>query len=441
MDGIFDAIASRVFAPGLFDSDPKKTLMRYATPGMLAQMTPEQQEQYGRMIQSNLSAFRGRSLQGPAIQKMIWDDMAQQQAMAAQREADAALNGPAPGAAPAPGPITPQQALGDPSAGPAGPTPQRAGLIGQQPAQPAQPQQTPEQIKAARYRKAGMALAKVDPQKAKVYMDYAERLDPQAEFTAPQAAVGPDGRPVLIQGSKTGGARTVPGYLPKPDADPNSYQEYQKAIADGSFKGGYADWVKFSGGARAPKNTFSYTAPGQQQFIEGLAASEAKALPEMYAAAKGAASMIKGLNTVIAASQSGTFSGPLAPGLVGATQFLRSLGINAAPGTLENTRLTDAAIASMLADTMASLGARGLTDKDMEILRATLPTIADDPQSRIVIAQWLQAKAREAITSYSARRERGKRLPQAELWLPPEIESPEAIPGNRPSLDTIFGGK
>ena len=108
---------------------------------------------------------------------------------------------PAPGA-----PITPDQAIGMPGL-PAGPTVQRAELIGQPaPAAPPVPQNV---IKANQYRQlADLMAASGKGEDAKRYQDMAEKLAPTFEETQGDIYFNAQGQ--AVQRTKTGGFKVVP---------------------------------------------------------------------------------------------------------------------------------------------------------------------------------------------------------------------------------------
>ncbi len=115
-----------------------------------------------------------------------------------------------PTAAPAdagPAQVTPEMAIKAPGM-PAGPTVERAQLIGQPVERPTAPSQ--KSIHAAQYRQAASIVGGSDPVKAKAYLDAAEKLEPQEEWsTTPQYGQSASGTPISFVLSKTGGMKLL----------------------------------------------------------------------------------------------------------------------------------------------------------------------------------------------------------------------------------------
>jgi hypothetical protein len=362
-------------------------------------------------------------------------ELARQKALAEmqQQQQLAAVFGQAPGAQ-AQGAAT-QDALGAPvaEAGRVGPTPQRAGMQ-----QQALQQFNPTKAKADQYRQAANIVAATNPGAAEKYLAMADRLDPRPEYFAPTPVTGPDGKPTLAQFGKYGEQRAVNGFAPAQPDLPGDVRALEYVTGQPLAGTGQAGVSALGNYRKTGATTVTNTLPGQGPFIETLAKGEAAALPAAQAEAVAASRNNENLNRIIAASQAGTFSGPLAQGAVGAAQFFNALGVSVAPEMLTNTRLTQVSINQILGNMMAALGARGLTDKDMEIITNAMPTVADDPRSRIVISQVLQAANQRTIEAYNTRRQRALKMPGAEYFVGPEVTVPSRTPGNRPPLTDIF---
>jgi hypothetical protein len=179
--------------------------------------------------------------------------------------------------------------------------------------------------------------------------------------------------------------------------------------------------------------------PGGKTLVEGIAGDVAKTLPTKFSEANVAVKGNEALDKIIAYSRAGTFSGPLANGAVGAAQFLGAFGVTVAPDMLSRTRLTDANINIILGQLMSALGARGLTDKDMEILRGQLPRVADDPNSRVLIAQTLKAANNRTIEEYNRMRDSVSRMnvPGMNNFLEVYPTLKGSTPGKRPLSEII----
>ena len=100
-------------------------------------------------------------------------------------------------------PMTPQQALAVPG-GQAGPTVERAAMVGQVPEGPAMSQ---EDMQYNRYMQAAQMFAATDPAKSKAYMDQALLIKPKAEVTG-DIFTAKDGR--QYQRTKTGQFIPIP---------------------------------------------------------------------------------------------------------------------------------------------------------------------------------------------------------------------------------------
>jgi hypothetical protein len=374
---------------------------------------------------------------GAAARERQWTDAqrayAVQQAEAAARQQDALARLFAGQEQPQQGPQAgPQGVLADPRLGPPGPTLQRASAPASAPAPV-----SPQKAKAEVYRKAAYMVAASSPEAAKKYTDLADALDPREEYYAPtETAEG------FMQGTKYGGDPRLLGVAGKaPDLPPDVRAvEYVtgKPIA-GSGAAGFETLKDYRKSGAANVSASAVSSKGDIAFAEQLAKDRAKQLAEAYPKAVESAGIISGLNTVIAQSEKGTFSGPLAPGAIGAAQFMQSIGVPVAPDMLVASRLTEAVINDLiLRVTNAAGGARGFTAQEMPIIYNALPRLADDPQSRVAIARLLQRKAKEEVQRYKSLRDQSKSLPLFESFGTPDIDIPSSTPANRPSLDQIF---
>ena len=317
---------------------------------------------------------------------------------------------------------------------PAGPTVQR-GAIQQQ----ALAQASPQKLKAEQYRRAARMVAAINPDTAEKYMKLADSLDPREEFYAPTEANG-----TFFQASKSGAVQPVQGFQPKgpelpPDVRAVEYVTGQPLAGTGDAGfGALKDYRK----AGAANVSATVTGAADKKFAETLAGDRATLLATEYPKAQAAASIIGSLNEVINRSQAGTFSGPLAPGAIGAAQFLQSMGVNVTPETLTNSRVLQASLNNLVLETMAANGgARGFTEKETAILMDAFPKLADDPNSRIAIARMMVAKNKSSIQRYNSLRAQSQKLPGFEFYGTPEVALPELTgQGQRPSLDEIFKG-
>jgi hypothetical protein len=101
--------------------------------------------------------------------------------------------------------------------------------------------------------------------------------------------------------------------------------------------------------------------------------------------------MIQGFDALIEQSRKATLTGALAPGVLGAGEFLRSLGIDLAPEALADARTLDSMINQSHMQWVASLGgARGMTDSENKKLAQALPKIQDSVEARIEVVKTLR---------------------------------------------------
>jgi len=123
-----------------------------------------------------------------------------------------------------------------------------------------------------------------------------------------------------------------------------------------------------------------------------------------------------------------SLAGMLAPGAIGASQFLESLGVKYQPEVLSNTREFDAQKNILVLDFMASMGgARGFSKEESAVLYDAFPKIIDSPEARSRIAKMLMNRNNLVIEDYNSTRDQfesatGKKLP-----------SPRFAPGTAPS--------
>ena len=175
---------------------------------------------------------------------------------------------------------------------------------------------------------------------------------------------------------------------------PTSVQEYEYAKGQG-FQGTLADWERQNRAAGAPRITIDKGGElAQELFLKDLG--------EQNKAVRGAEGIINKLDQMTASTAKGTFTGGLAPGAVGAAQFLQTFGINVDPDTVANTRAFQAASNQLVLDFMAANGgARGFTEKETAILQDAFPKIVDSPQARMQITKLLRDRAQETISNYN----------------------------------------
>jgi len=132
-------------------------------------------------------------------------------------------------------PMTPQQALAAPG-GQAGPTVERAAMVGQVPEGPAMSQ---DDMQYNRYMQAAQMFAATDPGKAEAYQKMAMSIKPREEVTGqPFEVTGSDGKPVMVQQFKGGKIKTLEGFGPKREVVLQNVDGRVMAIDKNALKGG-----------------------------------------------------------------------------------------------------------------------------------------------------------------------------------------------------------
>jgi len=121
-------------------------------------------------------------------------------------------------------------------------------------------------------------------------------------------------------------------------------------------------------------------------------------------AAKSAVQGVRNMDTIIEATNSGTFSGTLAPAFESIAGVLVSLGADNSRA-YDNTQLIAQARAGSLANYMKELGARGLTDADMKVLSEYLPRMENSPEARLKVAETFKEASYRSIESQMQRYE------------------------------------
>lgn len=162
--------------------------------------------------------------------------------------------------------------------------------------------------------------------------------------------------------------------------------------------------------AGASQNVTNVNMPGDNKYIDTRRAAQATALADLEKSAQSAYNQYNTLDRFIKASEKG-FAGGAAPVLAGVSNFLSSFGYSSE--ALKDTRVMEQAIGDILGNKMAELGARGLTDKDMQILRDALPRVETDKKSRVEIAKIIKKANANTLKEYdTARAEEARIYPQ-----------------------------
>lgn len=157
---------------------------------------------------------------------------------------------------------------------------------------------------------------------------------------------------------------------------------------------------------RATATRPQITVDTAQKGDQALVATIAKELPAQRQQAMEAARVNQSLNELLDLNKQKTFVGTLAPGSVGAAQFLSSFGVNIAPQTLANTREFQASTNLILMDFMGAMGgAKGFSKEESAILYDAFPKIVDDPRSRARIVEMLKRRNDRVISDYNTNME------------------------------------
>jgi hypothetical protein len=152
------------------------------------------------------------------------------------------------------------------------------------------------------------------------------------------------------------------------------------------------------GGGGGVSVTTNVEQPGADKYVEGRASSQAEQAAELERAAESAYRSNQAMDRFIEASASGD-AGAAQPVITGVKNLLSSFGINAEG--LTDTLMMEQAIGDILSSKMSELGARGLTDRDMQVLRESLPRVATSHEARVSIANVIQKANMATLRDYN----------------------------------------
>lgn len=158
---------------------------------------------------------------------------------------------------------------------------------------------------------------------------------------------------------------------------------------------------------------------GDQKYAETRLTDAAEAMTALTKAAESSYKANQALDRFLEASKQGTHGG-VQPIISGVQNALASFGYSSE--SLKSVRQMEQAIGDILGSKMAELGARGLTDKDMEVLRQSLPRVDTDIKSRENVVKILKKINNSVISEWEGQREQ-------ELKTYPELSSrlPEPV--------------
>jgi len=212
-----------------------------------------------------------------------------------------------------------------------------------------------------------------------------------------------------------GAKRFQGGQMIAENAVPEKINYNQPFLPDGSPNIAYQKYSLEKGKAGAP-NVAVNMGKGDSKYVEERLQGRAKSMAELDKSAEASYKTVKAIDRFLASSESGT-AGGAQPVITLTQNFLSSFGYN--PKDLKDVRQMEQAIGDILGSKMAELGARGLTDKDMEVLRESLPRINTDRAARQNVAQIVRKSAENNINEWKVQRQEeektypdlGKRLP------------------------------
>ena len=306
--------------------------------------------------------------------------------------------------------------------------PEQAGIpsdVGPMPPTPA----TPSRFDALGY---GNALMEIDPTKGAEWMQAMQSGDKRytvgntlVDANGKQYFTAPPSGKLGTEDVHIGGGRWQAFKVGRDgEIDMNA------PIGQAFLKRPTASDVNVSANAAVPKGDTKYAEKRMSDAAEG-----------MTALTKSAESSYKGnkaLDRFLAASNTGT-QGGAQPIITGVQNFLSSFGY--APSELKDVRQMEQAIGDMLGHKMEELGARGLTDKDMEVLRESLPRVNTDRAARENIVRILKVTNNNIISEWEGQRsqefqtypELSKRIPEP-VWYK---EHKNAMKGITPKTATM----
>ena len=187
----------------------------------------------------------------------------------------------------------------------------------------------------------------------------------------------PGSAPTPIGGDKP----TDPNKPFNPDGTPN--EEFQK--------------YELERRAAARTNVTTIVGAGEKKYAEQRQEDAAKAMTKLGEAAAGAYRSNQEMDRFLAASAKG-LEGGAQPAISMAQNLLATFGYSAE--SLTDVRKMEQAISEVLSTRMNELGARGLTDRDMEVLRAALPRVNTDRQAREDIARIVKRSNDAVLNEY-----------------------------------------
>lgn len=364
MSGFLSTLGNIFMGPGAV-GDPKEAFKLYAPPGLLSSVPEDQQELYGKQIQAQMrkinADYRPTYTQ---MQSGVLDSLklgiAQQEAQRTRGDLSKIFGDP---------PAAPQAGVnGGVEVSPIdGNTPVDRPLQVDGTSPTSMPVRNTRKTNAMKYFQAAQYYAqRGDGDTAKKYHDIGISLDPN----------------------------------PSQEIRDLEYLGFNMA---GTGDSGF-NYIKQYNESKSPKTNVNVNS-GIQKGEEAYWSTLGKNLPELESQAMAAARTNEALQSMIDLGNKKTFTGPLAPTAIGATQFLNSFGLNVKPETLANTREFQAQANILVLDFMGAMGgARGFSKEESAILYDAFPKIIDSPQARERIARMLMARNNRLIRDYNTMR-------------------------------------
>lgn len=236
------------------------------------------------------------------------------------------------------------------------------------------------------------------PEKVMVDLNNPANVQPFGGQKAPSVQFGPGGVAFDPQATAPGTVQNNPSALVQigPDGKPVVNQTVVQAKKDIA-----------NAGKTSITGPTVIVGKGDDKYQEERRKGQATQFAELEKRAESASRQIDTLDRFIAASKNGT-AGGAQPVISGVQNLLSTFGYT--PAQLKDVRVMEQAIGDILGNKMVELGARGLTDKDMEILRMALPRVATDAQSRVAIAEVLKKSANASLNEYANARAEEERI-------------------------------
>ena len=240
---------------------------------------------------------------------------------------------------------------------------------------------------------AGARAMQGNPMLASMLAQMVKPKEPEKFGTTP--VQGADGNFYLVSESGRMVKTPVAGQVKTPE-EPSSVREYKIAVGQG-YKGSLMDFLTDQ--KRAGATNVSIDTGASKQLVGNFADE----LKDSHKAAIASAKIIPQLNQLDKLTEQGTYTGAMAKGAVGASEFLQSFGINVDADTLARTKQFEALKNQLVLQMMAvNGGARGFSKEESALLDNAFPQIVNNPQARKQIVQIFRNMAQAGIDQYNS---------------------------------------